>query len=239
MASLTQEQRKWLNKCTTINVIKGSWTLNPKTGLVDVEGSFNCSKQGLSDFKGVKFGVVKKHFWCENNLLTSLEGAPQSVGRDFDCSYNRLTSLVGAPQSVGKSFYCYNNRLTSLVGAPQSVGRDFVCSYNRLISLEGAPQRFMSLNGAPQRYCYLFVVEGIDQVRHGCFVGDFDCKGNPVSQKTLYAISSKMKECHSFVIAAASLRNEMSEKDWRLISPNIPEAIQPGVSMLARFGVFR
>ena len=197
MTSLTQEQRKWLNECVIINGIKGSWTLNPKTGLVDVEKDFSCSFQGLSDFKGVKFGVVNGY---------------------FDCSYNRLTSLVGAPQSVG---------------------RDFVCSYNRLTSLEGAPQRFMSLNGAPRRYCYLFVVEGIDQVRHGCFVGDFDCKGNPVSQKTLYAISSKMKEGHSFVIAAASLRNEMGEKDWRLISPNIPEAIQPGVNMLARFGVFK
>ena len=81
MTSLTKRQINWLNKCTD-----GTWTLNPKTGLVDVEGSFRCYNQGLSDFKGVKFGLVKRHFWCENNLLTSLEGAPQSVGVDFYCS---------------------------------------------------------------------------------------------------------------------------------------------------------
>jgi hypothetical protein len=218
MASLTQEQINWLDKCTTINGIKGSWTLNPKTGLVDVDGRFNCSKQGLSDFKGVKFGSVGKYFSCSENQLTSLEGAPQSVGEKsrgggdghFNCSYNRLTSLVGAPQKVKGHFWCCNNRLTSLVGAPQRVERDFYCENNRLISIEGAPQMFMSLNGIPQTYYYY---DGPD--------GNFYCKGNPVSQKTLYAISSKMKECHSFVIAAASLRNEMSKKDYKLISNSL------------------
>ena len=265
MTSLTQEQRKWLNKCTKetyrfetyyrFNTEK--WTLNSKTGLVDVYGSFDCSKQGLSDFKGVKFGSVGEYFSCSENQLTSLEGAPQSVGEyfscfenqltslegapqsvgeksqgggdgHFDCSYNRLTSLVGAPQKVKGHFWCCNNRLTSLVGAPQRVERDFYCENNRLISIEGAPQMFISFNGIPQTYYYY---DGPG--------GNFYCKGNPVSKKTLYAISYKMKEGHSFVIAAASLRNEMSEKDWRLISPHIPEAIRPGVSMLARFGVFR
>jgi hypothetical protein len=51
-------------------------------------------------------------------------------------------------------------------------------------------------------------------------------------------IFDKMKEGDSFVIAAASLRNEMSKTSWKFISPHIPDAIQPGVSMLARFGAF-
>ena len=145
MTSLTKKQINWLNKCTKY----GTWTLNPKTGLVDVDGRFDCRGQGLKGFKGVKFGVVNKHFWCENNLLTS---------------------LVGAPLKVGEDFYCDNN---------------------------------------------------------------------PVSQKTLNAIFSKMLEGRSFVIAAASLRNEMSRKDWKLIAKHIPEDIRPGVNMLARFGVFK
>ena len=32
---LTQEQVQWLNKCT-----KGTWALNPQTGLIDVKGGF-------------------------------------------------------------------------------------------------------------------------------------------------------------------------------------------------------
>jgi hypothetical protein len=44
---------------------------------------------------------------------------------NFNCNYNRLTSLQGAPESVGGGFYCSNNHLTSLQGAPESVGGGF------------------------------------------------------------------------------------------------------------------
>jgi len=62
--------------------------------------------------------------------LTSLVGAPSSVGGYFYCSLNNLTSLDGAPSSVGGSFYCHINNLTSLDGAPRSVGKDFWCMGN-------------------------------------------------------------------------------------------------------------
>jgi hypothetical protein len=206
MTTLTQEQINWLDKCAN-----GRWTLNPKTGLVDVDGNFICSFQGLSDFKGVKFGKVTGDFLCGDNRLTSLEGAPQKVGVSFRCGFNCLTSLEGAPQKVGGSFYCIGNQLTSLEGAPQKVGGDFWCGKNRLTSLVGAPQRVG---------------------------GELWCDANPVSAKTLVTIFDKMQEGDSFLSAAASLRNKMSKKDWKLIAPHIPEAIRPGVSMLARFGAF-
>ncbi len=153
---LTPEQEAFLNKYT-----KGTWTLNPSTGLVDVEGDFDCSHENLEDFNGVKFGkiggyfkcsdnnltilagapqVVGGHFECWDNSLTSLEGAPQKVGKDLDCWNNNLTSLEGAPQEVGGDFRCYNNKLTTLKGAPQKVSKDFDCWNNNLTSLEGAPQ---------------------------------------------------------------------------------------------------
>jgi hypothetical protein len=69
-------------------------------------------------------------FYCNDNQLTSLEGAPQTVGKDFYCSDNDLTDLEGAPQKVGGVFYCHSNQLTSLVGAPQKVGGDFSCHNN-------------------------------------------------------------------------------------------------------------
>ena len=78
-------------------------------------------------------------FVCDNNKLTTLKGAPVSVGGGFYCSNNQLTSLEGAPTSVGGDFWCYKNKLTSLEGAPASVVGYFDCDYNQLTSLEGAP----------------------------------------------------------------------------------------------------
>jgi len=227
MTSLTQEQIDWLDKCA-----KDRWTLNPKTGLVDVAWNFICSFQGLSDFKGVKFGKVTGDFLCDNNSLASLVGAPQKVRWSFSCTNNQLTSLVGAPHKVKGLFHCDGNRLTSLVGAPLKVGSEFSCSNNQLTSLVGAPlkvggdlycknNRLTSLVGAPLKVG-----------------GELWCDANPVSAKTLVTIFDKMQKGDSFLSAAASLRNKMSKKDWKLIAPHIPEAIRPGVSMLARFGAF-
>ena len=124
-AALTQEQLNWLDKC-----VKGSWELNPQTGLINVDGNFYCSEQGLTDFKGVRFGKVSEHFDCCDNQLTSLEGAPKTVGGDFYCHDNQLTTLVGAPKTVGGSFDCDDNELTTLEGAPQKVDGGFYCNDN-------------------------------------------------------------------------------------------------------------
>lgn len=145
-------------------------------------------------------------------MLISKTGLVDVYGH-FDCSFQRLSDFKGVKFGwVEGSFDCQQNRLTSLEGAPKHVGGVFDCENNLLTSLVGAP-----LNVGRDLYC----------------------SGNPVSRKTLRAIFNKMQKGHSFEIAAASLRNEMSEKDWKLIASNIPEAIRPGVSMLARFGVFK
>jgi len=182
---LTKGQENFLNKYT-----KGTWTYNPATGLVDVEGDFGFNGTKRKNLSGVRFGKVSGYFYCWGNILTSLEGAPQEVGGDFSCDKNRLTSLEGAPQVVGGDFSCYENKLTSLEGAPQEVGRDFNCGKNKLTSLEGAPQEvsgdfrcfrnnLTSLAGAPQEVegefnCYgnnLTSLAGAPQ-KVG---GDFDC----------------------------------------------------------------
>ena len=123
--TLTEDQIDWLNRCT-----KGSWSVNPTTGLVDVNYNFHCNQQNLKDFKGVRFGHIAIDFDCRDNQLTSLKGAPQTVGRHFYCSYNDLTDLKEAPQTVGGGFYCGENLLTSLEGAPQIVKGDFYCRNN-------------------------------------------------------------------------------------------------------------
>ena len=187
-AALTAEQKIWLDECA-----EGTWALNPQTGLVDVKGSFNCSQQSLTDFRGVKFGVVDGYFYCYDNQLTSLVGAPQEVGGGFYCNVNRLDSHEGAPQKVGIDFYCYDNALTSLVGAPQEVGHDFDCMNNQLTSLVGAPQRvgrdldcrrnaLTSLVGAPQVIngsfdCGYNALASLDGAPHKVD-GDFYCYNN-------------------------------------------------------------
>ena len=183
-AALTPEQIEWLNKCT-----KGTWKLNHQTGLVDVEGDFDCSEQGLSDFKGVRFGVVRGCFNCEKNLLTSLVGAPEEVEEYFECSGNHLTSLEGAPRKVGGGFYCSDNRLTSLVGAPQKVG-SFSCGNNLLTSLEGAPEKV--------RWYFL-------------------CDDNPVSDETLKSIFSRMEKGGSYMEAVESLWPKIPVDDQALL----------------------
>ena len=155
-SGLTPDQEEFLNECTN-----GTWSVNRQTGLVNVQGDFDCSSKRLKSLSGISFGHVSGYFLCNSNQLTSLEGAPQTVGGTFFCTDNKLTSLKGAPQTVGGGFSCGENQLTSLEGAPQTVSEDFWCHQNRLTSLEGAPQtvggsfncmdnRLTSLAGAPQ-----------------------------------------------------------------------------------------
>jgi hypothetical protein len=134
LSGLSEEQKVWLDECT-----RGSWSVGGD-GKVNIEGDFNCSSQRLDGFKGVRFGRVSGSFYCHGNVLTSLEGAPESVGGDFYCYGNALTSLKGAPEKVGGGFYCSDNNLTTLEGAPESVGGGFYCHDNRLTTLDGAPE---------------------------------------------------------------------------------------------------
>ena len=155
-SGLTSEQEDFLDEWSG-----GTWIVNPTTGLVDVQGDFDCSNQSLKSLMGISFGHVNGEFNCYHNKLTSLEGAPQTVDGNFHCSNNQLTSLEGAPQTVGGNFFCDRNKLTSLKGSPQTVGVGFDCYRNELRSLVGAPQTvngdfycqendLTSLEGAPQ-----------------------------------------------------------------------------------------
>ena len=176
-----------LNKCVEKvkqNLRKELFVLNPNTNRYDYKGNidsvflktldiFKTDESGNRVGFAIDFGEVTGDFNCSNLELTSLEGAPQKVGRHFGCYSNQLTSLKGAPQTVGKNFDCSYNCLTSLEGAPREVGGDFDCSYNCLTSLEGAPDevnrnfkcymnQLTSLEGAPN------YVDGY-----------FNCKNNP------------------------------------------------------------
>lgn len=118
---------------------KRSCTLVIPKDLV-ITDDVDLSGMGLTKLPDLSAVTVDGDFECYGNNLTSLAGAPKSVGGVFDCSDNQLTTLQGAPQTVDGVFYCYDNLLTTLEGAPQSVGGDFDCSNNQLKSLAGAPK---------------------------------------------------------------------------------------------------
>jgi hypothetical protein len=112
--------------CKTYNIT--NYTINDD-GSIDVNDNVDLSKKRLSKLP-LKFRNVTGFFDCYNNQLTSLEGAPTTVGSNFYCDNNQLTSLEGAPTTVGGNFYCSNNQLTSLEGAPRTVGGSFDCNNN-------------------------------------------------------------------------------------------------------------
>jgi hypothetical protein len=116
-------------------------------GTLVVPGYIDLSYKNLTKLPNFSGVIVEEDFFCYNNQLTSLEGAPAFVGRRCGVSNNRLTTLKGAPESVGEDyFWCTGNRLTSLEGAPQYVGDTFGCQENsELQNLEHAPRDFRRL----------------------------------------------------------------------------------------------
>jgi len=192
-----------------IDEIIATCTKNPD-GTYSTDGDINLSGFGIKQLP-VKFKYVGSNFFCFDNKLITLEGAPQKIGGDFICNENKLRTLEGAPQEVGGSFYCDDNQLTSLEGAPQEVGGGFSCSCNKLTTLKGAPRRVVGgyfncsrnkltvLKGAPQEvsggfYCnynQLTTLEGAPQEVGGSFYCNYNqlttLKGAPRKvKKTFY-----------------------------------------------------
>jgi hypothetical protein len=110
-----------------------------KDGIVYVDGSVDLYERKLTKLP-LKFGEVSGYFYCSNNQLTSLEGAPSRVVGYFDCSNNKLTNLEGAPEVVESGFYCYNNKLTSLKGGSKVRGTSYWAFNNQLINFNGFPE---------------------------------------------------------------------------------------------------
>jgi len=178
-----------LEKGKCIQNEDGTWSCKDDVDLHDL---------GLKKLP-VKFKKVEGYFDCSLNQLTSLEGAPEYVGRSFNCGLNQLTSLQGAPKYVGAFFICSDNQLKTLEGAPEHVGGDFSCDNNKLTSLKGAPEevgefycshnKLTTLEGAPEYvggdfWCdtnKLTSLEGAPEY----VGGEFDCSYNPVSEEEL------------------------------------------------------
>jgi hypothetical protein len=82
----------------------------------------------------IRFGKVV-NFDCSYHLLSTLDGAPSDVEKDFTCRNNRLKSLIGGPRTVGLEYFAQQNPLTSLEGIPDSIGVAFRITYNESLPL--------------------------------------------------------------------------------------------------------
>lgn len=85
------------------------------TSVVNVTGDVHLYCLNLENIP-VQFGTVGKSFYCHNNSLTSLKGAPKECGYSFTCSNNQITSLEGIHKLISKingRFYCSNNPIKS------------------------------------------------------------------------------------------------------------------------------
>jgi hypothetical protein len=112
------------------------------TGLVHVNGNFNCRKKKLKDFRGIKFGVIRGNFICSENEFKTMEGFPIEVHGNFECNHNRnIRSLIGAPKIVKGDFDVFCNKIESLEGCPSVIEGSFSCNGNRLTSLKFGPKK--------------------------------------------------------------------------------------------------
>ena len=105
---------------------------------------FESTGRSVAD---LKIDYKGGNFFCANNRLTSIEGAPSHVDGYFNCASNELTSLEGAPSRVDGNFDCAYNKLTSLEGAPSHVGGDFYCHNNKLTSLKDVHKHIAEIKG--------------------------------------------------------------------------------------------
>lgn len=176
-----------------------------------VTGSFICSRNKLTTLLGAPASVGGS-FLCAANNLSSLEGAPDRVGGDFLCGSNKLTTLEGSPDSVGGDFNCFNNNITTLNGSPKSVGGIFNCGNNELTTLEGSPKvvggHFVCQDNQ------LTSLQGAPQYVHG----DFVCHRNPLQQ--IGAIDTQIGIEQTFISAPlvefSSTSNIDSDGDYRI-----------------------
>ena len=193
-----------------------NYTIN--NGLVDVDGDVDLSAENSK--LPIKFDNVNGSFYCHNNQLTTLEGAPQLVGGDFYCSNNQLTTLEGCPEEVGGDFKCFRNKITSLKGGPKSVGGYFYCGNNKLTTLEGAPKSIGNTFNCNDNQ--LTTLEGAPK----SVGGDFDCSVNKIYKLDFVPKYKEKLHIHrnTFYIVWKLIENAI-EKDYTLFDIFIEDAI--------------
>lgn len=167
-----------------INRHVGGILLTPKIAEQRWNGDFDVQNFNLTSLEGAPKSVGG-NFYCSHNKLKNLVGGPEFVVEDYVCREMSLTSLKGAPAEIGGKFSCYANTLTTLEGGPTTVGDGFYCFENKLRSLKGCPEWVGDKFSCEDNHLTL-----IDAAPATCKV--FDCVKNNIS--SLKGIHKLIKE---------------------------------------------
>ena len=91
--------------------VEGRWVVNSDNE-IDVDGNVNLRNclRGMSELP-IEFGTVTNIFDCGENTLTTLKGSPKICMGDFYCDSNLLTSLDYLPNTVSDIIVVSNNPL--------------------------------------------------------------------------------------------------------------------------------
>lgn len=107
-----------------------------------VYGDLDLSNMGLTQLPDLHTIHVLGNFYCDHNMLTTLDNSPATVERGFFADNNRLTSLHGCTPKIPMLFSVHHNLLQTLEDGPTYTG-GYICSDNLLKSLCGIAQNEM------------------------------------------------------------------------------------------------
>jgi hypothetical protein len=187
--NLNEEQIDFLNDNCQLNdncEEESYWEYNQ--GFININGNFNCSHQGLLNFKGLKFGIVTGMFNCSSNNLKSLEGAPLKA-HIFNCERNSIQSLEHAPKDVSYEFRCGYNQITSLKGCFNEEKIIVLeCNNNKLTTLEGCPKIISKFDCSNNK---------LKNLKGGpTLCNDYDCSNNELTTLEGSPIKTNEFDCH-------------------------------------------
>jgi hypothetical protein len=105
-SDLPEDAVYFINKVTN-----NPWKYNRETWEIDVSGSVTIKpslikeEDDLRILQSIKFGVVKKDFYCAGLGLKKLNFLPKEVGRDLFAGMNKIEDLKGFPKKIGNRLY--------------------------------------------------------------------------------------------------------------------------------------
>ena len=134
--------------------------VDPATGVIDVDGDVEFDVEDITALP-YQFGTVTGDFSVGGMPLTTLKGCPHTVGESFECSHTDITSFEGGPKQVGRNYLAGGcKELVSLQGLPEVVPGILALAMSNYRSSTPAPVKVTTLDGISKRIGSLILPAG-------------------------------------------------------------------------------